>query len=198
MATLKRDRRGCFILRFRTGGRGSKHAYYNLGAITEWDAQSKASKIEYDVRQRPLRKAHDRKFRELLSSQFTKKGWPDTALLLRKGQELRLLVIEVKFGGDTLKDEQILVLRRLAAAGSFVFVLHAESSEAAYELIISTIGDFQKIGWEMSEAEPIEPVAFGPYSKNYLSVFCSGCCAKVPGPCELDPASRFTKAASGT
>jgi integrase len=52
MATLKRDRRGCFILRFRTGGRGSPLAYHNLGAITRDEAKDRAAELQAEARRR--------------------------------------------------------------------------------------------------------------------------------------------------
>ena len=36
--SLKRDHRGNMILRFRAGGRGSKHEYHNFGPITHDEA----------------------------------------------------------------------------------------------------------------------------------------------------------------
>jgi hypothetical protein len=34
--SLKRNPKGDFILRFRTGGRGSKFEYHNLGPVSSW------------------------------------------------------------------------------------------------------------------------------------------------------------------
>jgi hypothetical protein len=49
---LKRDRRGNFILRFRTGGRGSKLTYYNLGAITRDEAKTRAGELQAEAKRR--------------------------------------------------------------------------------------------------------------------------------------------------
>lgn len=50
MATLKRNASGDFILRFRTGGRGSKIEYRNLGAITRDEAKTRAEEIVTETR----------------------------------------------------------------------------------------------------------------------------------------------------
>jgi integrase len=50
MATLKRNSKGDFILRFRTGGRGSKIEYHNLGAVTKGDAKDRAAEIQTEAR----------------------------------------------------------------------------------------------------------------------------------------------------
>jgi hypothetical protein len=52
MASLKRDRRGNFILRFRVGGRGSKREYYNLGPITRDEAKTREAELLAEVRRR--------------------------------------------------------------------------------------------------------------------------------------------------
>jgi integrase len=50
--SLKRDRSGNMILRFRTGGRGSKHEYRNLGPITHDEAKDRAAEIQDEARRR--------------------------------------------------------------------------------------------------------------------------------------------------
>lgn len=50
MASLKRDRRGNVILRFRAGGRGSKNEYHNLGAITFDEAKDREVEIRAESR----------------------------------------------------------------------------------------------------------------------------------------------------
>jgi integrase len=52
MATLKRDRSGNMILRFRTGGRGSKLEYCNLGAITRDEAKTRAGEFQAEAKRR--------------------------------------------------------------------------------------------------------------------------------------------------
>ena len=49
MASLKRDRRGCLILRFRTG---KKLEYHNLGKITNDEAKDRAVEIQAEARRR--------------------------------------------------------------------------------------------------------------------------------------------------
>ncbi|HEX7600207.1 MAG TPA: site-specific integrase [Polyangiaceae bacterium] len=50
--SLKRNRRGSFILRFRSGGRGSELAYHNLGPITRDEAKERAGKLQGEARRR--------------------------------------------------------------------------------------------------------------------------------------------------
>jgi integrase len=50
--SLKRDHRGMMILRFRSGGRGSKHEYHNLGAITRDEAKTRQEEILAQARRR--------------------------------------------------------------------------------------------------------------------------------------------------
>lgn len=52
MATLRRNPKGDFILRFRSGGRGSKLEYHNLGAITRDEAKERAGKLQAEARHR--------------------------------------------------------------------------------------------------------------------------------------------------
>lgn len=46
MASLKRDHRGHFILRFRTGGRGTKEFFRDLGTLSHADAKQEALKLQ--------------------------------------------------------------------------------------------------------------------------------------------------------
>jgi integrase len=52
VASLNRDHRGHVILRFRAGGRGSKHEYHNLGPITWEEAKDRAVEIQAEARRR--------------------------------------------------------------------------------------------------------------------------------------------------
>ena len=52
MATLKRNPKGDFILRFRMGGRGSKLAYHNLGPITRDEAKTRAGELQGEANRR--------------------------------------------------------------------------------------------------------------------------------------------------
>jgi hypothetical protein len=46
MASLKRDHRGHFILRFRTGGRGTKEFFRDLGTLSHAAAKQEALKLQ--------------------------------------------------------------------------------------------------------------------------------------------------------
>jgi hypothetical protein len=48
--TLKRNKKGDMILRFRAGGRGSKIEYRNLGPITHGDAKTRADELQVEAR----------------------------------------------------------------------------------------------------------------------------------------------------
>ena len=50
MASLKRDHRGHFILRFRTGGRDTKEFYRDLGQLTHAAAKQEALKLQARLR----------------------------------------------------------------------------------------------------------------------------------------------------
>lgn len=52
MATLRRNSKGSFILRFHTGGRGSPLTYYNLGAITRDEARDRAAELQGEAKRR--------------------------------------------------------------------------------------------------------------------------------------------------
>lgn len=50
--SLKRDRSGNVILRFRTGGRGSTLAYHNLGPVTRDEAREREAEIRAEAKRR--------------------------------------------------------------------------------------------------------------------------------------------------
>jgi integrase len=50
--SLKRDRSGNMILRFRTGGRGSTLAYHNLGPVTRDEAKTRAAEFQAAAKRR--------------------------------------------------------------------------------------------------------------------------------------------------
>ena len=50
--SLKRDRSGNMILRFRTSGRGSRLEYRNLGPITGDEAKERAAGLQADAKRR--------------------------------------------------------------------------------------------------------------------------------------------------
>jgi integrase len=50
--SLKRDHRGMMILRFRSGGRGSKYEYHNLGALTWGAAKDREAEIRAEAKRR--------------------------------------------------------------------------------------------------------------------------------------------------
>jgi integrase len=50
--SLKRDHRGNMILRFRSGGRGSKYEYHNMGALTWGAAKDREAEIRAEAKRR--------------------------------------------------------------------------------------------------------------------------------------------------
>jgi integrase len=52
MATLRRNAKGSFILRFHTGGRGSPLTYHNLGKITKDEAKDREAEILVEAKRR--------------------------------------------------------------------------------------------------------------------------------------------------
>lgn len=52
MATLRRNAKGSFILRFHAGGRGSKLYYYNLGHVTRDEARDRAAELQAEAKRR--------------------------------------------------------------------------------------------------------------------------------------------------
>jgi len=83
--SLKRNRRGSVILRFRAGGRGTKIQYHNLGPIT-WDtARTLAAELQAVAREALVLRGNERKaqtfsggsvyFIQNLRDGFTKVGF---------------------------------------------------------------------------------------------------------------------------
>lgn len=66
--SLKRERSGNMILRFRTAGRGSKLHYYNLGPITRDEAKTRAAEIQAEARRNLALADPAITFRELYES----------------------------------------------------------------------------------------------------------------------------------
>jgi integrase len=94
--SLKRARSGDFILRFRTGGRGSPLAYHNLGPLTHGAAKDREAEIRTEAKRRQGLADPGTTFADLARTWTELKG-PDLAAATNRTAEimLRLHVLPV-------------------------------------------------------------------------------------------------------
>lgn len=113
--SLKRARSGDFILRFRTGGRGSTLAYHNLGPLTHGAAKDREAEIRAEAKRRRGLAAPGTTFADLAKTYMELAG-PDRADTTTTNYEsmLRLHILPV-FGSLRVEDLLPVTIERYRA-----------------------------------------------------------------------------------